>query len=183
MKKIILLIILFISVNIIYSQNIPQPKNNQLYTEFTSTRTAKYLKKPLTANGFIVMDGLNNFLFKQTDPVLIEIKKIKGKITYKKGDNDPIEIDSKAQEFLIIFDNPENINKNFDIKKEIINKKDFYTVTPKNGSNENIIKILITAVEDKIEIIEIYFTNGSKHTYKFRNTVTGKKPDEKYFKK
>ena len=62
-KKLIFLILFLHCFVLIFSQTLPQPENNQLYTEFISYRTAEYLKNPIISTGYIVMDGRDKFLF------------------------------------------------------------------------------------------------------------------------
>lgn len=176
-----LIIIIFLLSNfIIFSQEqLPQPKNDQLYTEFVSYRYASYLKKPLAGSGYIAMDGKNKFIFKQIKPVIIEIKKNENKTTFKRGATEPIEIDEMENELFFLFGEQKNINQIYDISKKVINNKDNYYIVPKE--KQNISNITLIGLDDKIEKIEIFFNDNSKIIYEFKNTVTGIKPDEKYF--
>ena len=177
-RRIIFIIFIFFNLNI-FSQQLPQPKNDQLYTEFISSRYASYLKKPLIGSGYIAKDGKDKFIFKQIKPVNLEIKKMNNKVTYKRGTSDPVEISNVDNELFFLFDDPEKTGQFYNIDKKVVNKKDNYYLAPKD--KQNISRIIIIGIEDIIERIEIYFSDNSKIIYDFKNTVTGKKPDEKYF--
>ena len=179
--KITFLIAFFYLQNL-YTIELPHPENDQLYTDFVSYRFANYLKKPIIGNGYIVMDGKNKFLFKQIDPINIEIRKVDDKILYKVKDNQPIEISNDQDEnIMFIFYNSDLSNKNFDIQKKLNNNnKDFFNIIPKE--KKNIINIEIISMLDKVEKITIYFINNSTLIYEFKNSITGKKPSEQFFK-
>lgn len=178
-KRFILLILLFNSIFMVFSADLPQPKNNRLYTEFVSYRTANYLKKTIISSGYIVMDGKSRFLFKQIEPLDIEIRKNEDKITYKREDMEPVEVDTVSNAIIFIFDDPEKLKEKYTIEKTIKNNVDVYSIMPK-GKDE-IKSILIIGIEDKIQEVMVFFKNKTELIYKFSNTVTGTKPDEAHF--
>jgi hypothetical protein len=185
-KKYILTIIFLGLILPLFSQAIPHPKNDRLYTDFTCYRYAAYLKKPIISTGFIAMDGQANFLFKQISPLLIEIRKTGDKIIYKRGDQAPMEFSASSggavgttNSIIFLFDDSGKIKDKYNIVKKSLDGKDEYTVTPKE--KEAVKQIFITAVEDRIETIKMYFADNTSYLYEFKNTVTGVKPDEKYF--
>lgn len=178
-RRLIIIIFLFLNFIIFPQEDLPQPKNSRLFTEFVSYRYAPYLKKPLTGTGYIVMDGKNRFIFKQVKPVIIEVKKIDDKTTFKRGNTEPIEVNEMENELFFLFGDQTNIRRIYDISKKVINNKDNYYVVPKN--KKDISNIFIVGIEDKFERIEINFNDNSKIIYEFKNTVTGIKPDEKFF--
>jgi outer membrane lipoprotein-sorting protein len=165
----------------IYPETLPQPKNDQLYTEFTAKRTSTYLKKPVTGNGYIVMNGKNNFLFRQNTPVLIDVRKKGESLTLKINNNDPIEISSGSDNdnIAFLFDNPINLEKNYYISKTVSAGLDEFLVVPKKASK--IEKIILTATGDMIRTLNVYFRDKTVVNYEFRNTKTGTIPDEKLF--
>jgi hypothetical protein len=181
-----ILIVSFIAFNVlIFSQELPHPKDQQLYTEFTSQRMAAYLKKPIISEGYIVMNGSERFTFKQSKPTLIEIKKTGGKIIYKRENMDPIVMDASGQmtadtdNIMFLFSNDQNIKDKFEINIKKINEKDEFTIIP--NKKEKVDKITVMAIDDKIESIRIQFLNKSTLVYQFKNTVTGVVPDDKFF--
>ena len=178
-KKLIFLILFLHCFVLIFSQTLPQPENNQLYTEFISYRTAEYLKNPIISTGYIVMDGRDKFLFKQDEPISIEIKKNNNIITFKKNGMQAIQVDSLSDDFTFLFDDPEKLKQKYFITKKNINNKEEYSVIPKQ--KENINQIIIITSGDKIEKIDINFNDKTNLVYNFKNTITGTKPDEKYF--
>jgi len=163
-----------------YSQTLPFPKNDMLYTEFVSYKKASYLKNPIKTVGYIVMNGNGNFLFKQISPIVIEVRKKDGRLTFKKENSQPIEIPNSpgGENIAFLFDKNSNYS-NFIITKNVKNNKDFFLVVPKN--QDKIEKIEIVSNDDKIESIILFFKDKSSMTYDFKNTVTGIVPDEKYF--
>ena len=125
------------------------------------------------------MEGLDRFLFIQTKPVYIEVRKISDKITFKKGDMQPIQVDAMSDGIIFIFTDSAKLKEKYTIIKKDINNKQEYLIIPKE--KENISQILIIAIHDKIEKMKIFFNDKSNLVYEFKNTVTGIKPDEKYF--
>ena len=176
-KKIILILLFFQLIILLFPQTIPQPKNNQLYTEFVSYRTALYLKKPIVSRGYIAMDGVEKFIFKQSCPVLVEIRKSNNLITYKRGDSEPIQVDFVSDNIFFIFGESEKIKEKYNVIQN--DNKNKYYLTPKE--KESIKQIIITAIDDIISKIEILFNDKTELVYEFKNTITGIKPDEKYF--
>ena len=122
MKKLVSIFLFFVLFSI-YSQNLttlPHPKNSMLYTEFVSYKKATYLKKPIEMVGYIVMNGENNFLFKQTKPILIEVRKNNNKLTFKKESSPPIEIPNSpnGENIAFLFDKNTNYD-GFNITKSL----------------------------------------------------------------
>jgi len=182
MKKItIISTLMFLSLAVFFAETLNLPKNSQLYTEFKSVKTAKFLKKPLASSGYIVMNGKNNFLYKQTEPFSLEVRKKGLKIILKKDKMDPIEIPSTANgdNIAFLFEGDEAVMSNYNISKKAVSEKDFYTITPKQTGK--IKEISIVGKDDKYESIKLLFTDNSTITYDFKNTTTGTPPDEKYF--
>ncbi len=175
-------IIIFVSAGInLFSQTLPKPKDGKLYTEFTFVRKSKYLKKPIIGSGYIAMDGTEKFIMKQSTPVLIVVRKNNKKMTIKKENNEPIEVDPKASgDIMFLFENDEVINARFNITKQTIEGMDKFMITPK--TKEQIKSINVISTFDKVNTIEITFNDDSNLIYTFKNTLTGITPDEKYFK-
>jgi Outer membrane lipoprotein carrier protein LolA len=178
MKKIFIICVLFLTFQL-FSLELPRPKDDRLFAEYDSFRYAKFLKKPLAGSGYIAMDGKDKFVFIQIKPVSVEIKKSGGRTTYKKGSNMPVDISGMAMDMFFLFESDEKISAGYNVSKVAADGSDNYEITPK--SPDNMINIKVTAKEDKVEKIEIFFKDGSRLIYLFKNAVTGKKPDERYF--
>ena len=126
------------------------------------------------------MDGTNKFVFKQINPVKIEIKKVDKRITYKKGNAEPLTIDGLSDDIFFLFNyDSDNLGAKYNITRKYINNKEVYNIIPKE--KKNIKHIILIAFDDKIEKIKIIFNDKSNLIYEFKNTITGIKPDEKYF--
>lgn len=180
MKKFIILLILFYSINIIVlSRNLPQPQNNQLYTEFNSVRTAPYLKRSIKGSGYIAMDGKEKILFKQEKPLNIEVRKTGIEVTFKRGKMEPINIDLQDNDIMLIFSDVEKLQENYTIDTTKKNNKDTFRLTPKKETR--IKEIIIISNNINIEKLEIFYKDKSTLVYTFHNTITGIKPDERLF--
>jgi hypothetical protein len=181
MKKILFIFILLNLFMFINSENFPQPKNDQLYAEFTAKRTSVYLKQPVTSSGYIVMNGKNNFLFRQNKPVSIDVRRKNDSLTLKINNNEPVEIGSgpDSDNIAFIFNDPENLEKNYYITMTLSGGVNEYLVVPKKASK--IEKIIAMASGDVIRTLNIYFRDKTVLSYEFRNTKTGTAPDEKLF--
>jgi len=174
---------------ILFSNDIPVPENNYLYTDFTFERTSPFLKKPVTGSGRILMDGKNHFIFKQIKPVLITIKKISGEISFQKGDAKPITINAMSDDMdngniaILFSGDSARISELFKLTHSTIQGKDYFELIPRESmlSLKTIQIIHIVSKADKIENIKIEYKNKSTITYSFFNAVTGIKPDEKNF--
>ncbi|HPO48898.1 MAG TPA: hypothetical protein PLO89_01100 [Spirochaetota bacterium] len=179
MKKIIFLFFAFFNLSL-YSQTLPYPDGDALYSEYTSLRSAVYLKKPLVSYGYIVMKGAKNFLFKQTAPIVIEVRQKGDKLTFKKEDTQPIEIPNtqSGDNIAFLFDKDSSLD-NFNVSKSFSNGKDFYLIVPKKI--DKVTKIELVSKKDKVETIKLFFKDKTLLTYEFKNTVTGTLPDEKLF--
>jgi len=180
MKSKIILSLLFINF-LIHSVELPHPKNDCLYTEFDSYRYAKFLKKPIAGTGYIVMDGKDRFVFIQTKPLHVEIRKNGDRVMYKKGNGMAVDVSNMAMDMFFLFEEQDTLNANYDISKNAISDKDEYIVTPKDIINQNLKYIRIIGKLDVFESVELFFNDESKILYIFKNTITGSKPDEKYF--
>jgi hypothetical protein len=178
MKKIYIVYFILTSF-LLFSLELPKPKNDQLFAEYDSYRYSKFLKKPITGSGYLAMDGKDRFVFIQLKPLIVEIRKNGGRITYKKGSNMPIDISNMAMDMFFLFETDENISINYNVIKTAGSEMDSYEIIPK--AEQNLLKIKVTAKEDKVEKIEILFKDDSKIVYFFRNVFTGRKPDEKNF--
>ncbi|OHD24411.1 MAG: hypothetical protein A2Y34_04165 [Spirochaetes bacterium GWC1_27_15] len=183
MKKIIFVFLLFIVTISLYSQKIPHPKNSMLYTEFTAYKSALYLKKPIVSSGYIAMNGLDKFIFKQTKPIVIEVKKRENRMFFKREGMNEIEIsgnnDNSDNIAFLFSTNEDDLKKNFKIEQITTNGKQKYTVTPFKPTKVE--KIEVIGIDDKIENIKIFFKDKSTILYEFKNTITGTSPNEKYF--
>jgi hypothetical protein len=179
--KITLILIMMTITSVLFSETLPQPKNAQLYTEFNSKRTAPFLKKPITSSGYIVMDGKSNFLYKQTNPFNIEVRKKGSKLTFKKDKSEAITLPPTASgdNIAFLFEGDETFLENYDITKKAASNKDLYSIIPKKS--EKVKEIQITGNDDKFESIKLIFNDKSEIFYEFKNTVTGTPPDEKLF--
>lgn len=185
-NKIIFCIIvklLFLKI-FIFSQQLPVPKNYQLFTKYNSIQHSKFFKKEIKSSGYLIMDGKDTFLFKQELPVRVVIKKIGDRIIYKKGDNSSIDIDipDDKKSIFMIFQNSNNIYKYYNVvSSKIDNKNKFkFTITPIKNVINGIDKITMIAVEDKIQQMTLFYKTGYLE-YFFNSTITGTKPDKKYF--
>ncbi len=128
------------------------------------------------------MDG-EKFIFKQNKPVAIEIKKIEDKITLQKENSQPIELDSSSgsnNEIIFLFGNPDMVKDKYKVEKKEAADEDIYTVIP--IKKEKIVLIIVIAKEDKVKKMDIKFLDASNLIYEFKNTVTGVKPNEEFFK-
>ena len=181
MKKKAIIFFFIIFIQVIYAVNLPGPKNDQLYTEFKSTRTSPYLKRPMSSSGYIVMNGKENFLFKQQKPVEINVRKDGEHMTLKIGNNPAVEInpDSGGDNIAFLFNNDGNLDKYYDITQSVSQGYDEYLVIPKKKSK--IEKIIVQGKENIVISIILNFYDRSVITYTFKNTRTGTPPDEKYF--
>lgn len=182
MKKTMIIIFIMISYSVI-SLELPKPDNDMMYTEFISTRKATYLKKENISKGIIVMDGQDKFLYKQTMPFEFSIKKTDDIITYKKGDVPEIQLDSDSgnnNEIMVLFGDNETLNEEYDIKAKKNGEVTEFTLTPRKISKIDYIEVFASG--DKFKSFTIFFKNKSTLSYEFINTMTGTKPDEKYFK-
>jgi hypothetical protein len=162
-------------------ESLPQPKNDRLYSEFTARRSAPYLKRPLLSSGYIAMNGKDKFIFKQTKPSVIEVRKKEDRLTLKINNNAPMEINSNSNgdNISFIFDSPENLEKYYDITKTSADGNDEYQIVPKTRAKVD--RIILTGIGDIILTIDIFFTDKSDILFEFKNTKTGTAPDEKYF--
>ena len=126
------------------------------------------------------MNGNKNFLFKQTKPILIEVRQKNGKLTFQKEKAQPVEIPNSqsGDNVAFLFDKNSSF-ENYNLSKTIQNNKDFFLVIPKKVEKVNKIEIISTS--DKIESIKFYFHDKTTLVYEFKNTVTGTPPDEKLF--
>lgn len=181
MKKNLLFLLFILIGSFIFPETLPQPKNMQLYTDFKAEKKAVFLKKPLISSGYIVINGKNNFIFKQIIPFSLEVRKKDNKLTYKKDKMDPVELPESASgdNIAFLFEGDESILANYNITKKFENSLDYFTIIPKQIGK--IKEILVSAKEDKLITIKLNFTDKSSIFYTFQNTVTGIAPDEKYF--
>jgi hypothetical protein len=178
MKNIFIICILLTAFQL-FSLELPRPKDDRLFAEYESYRYAKFLKKPITGSGYIAMDGKDKFAFIQIKPVSVEIKKSGDRTTYKKGSNMPVDISGMSMDMFFLFESDEKISAGYNVVKSAGSDFDNYDITPKTA--DNITNIKVKAKEDKVEKIEIFFKDGGKIIYIFKNIVTGVKPDERYF--
>jgi len=172
----------------IYSENINEllnSKNRKLYTDFVAVRISPYLKKPKISSGYIVADG-DRFVFKQIEPVKMEIRQKNGLLTIKLPGNSEIVIDSNSNEYsddvMFLFDTNFDFNDNFITKKYIINSKNHYELVPtKPKLAKKISLISLVVIEDRLESMKLTFKNNSTIMYEFKNTVVGVTPNEELF--
>ncbi|MBN2546095.1 MAG: outer-membrane lipoprotein carrier protein LolA [Spirochaetes bacterium] len=179
-KKILISFFIIIPC-LFFGSVLPKPQNNQMYTEYLSYKYTPYLKKPVVSSGIIAMDGKEKFIFKQIKPVAFKIKKVKGKITYKRESMDEIIIENNSSnnDFMFLFDESVDITKDYNVNEKKINDKTEFMILPKNKGKYK--KIIIISNKDKFERLEFYFSDNSNLIYEFTNTVTGKPVDEKVF--
>jgi hypothetical protein len=159
--------------------DIPRPQNDQLYTEFIAHRHAAYLKKPLVSEGIIVLDGQERFLYRQNVPFLIVIKKMGKSVTYQKGSAAPYTVGEVQHDIMVLFEKSDKLTEKYDVTVVKRENDHLYTIIPKLKGDVQ--RILLTAVIDEVKSLELVFADQSRLVYYFKNTVTGKKPDEKLF--
>ncbi len=171
----------------IWAQSLPKPDKDYLYTEFSSVRKLKYVKKPIVSGGYIAMNGKEDFIYRQVTPTLLEIKKIGDTAFYKKANIAPIQIDLSKSNFdesysviFLFYGDDEAVSEYFDITKTFANNLDNYKITPKKQGTIKLISA--TGLGDKLYSIDMTYADGSTLSYRFTNSVTGTKPDDKYFK-
>ncbi|MCG8573132.1 MAG: outer-membrane lipoprotein carrier protein LolA [Spirochaetes bacterium] len=182
MKKLVIFIFTVVSFIPILATELPHPKNNQLYTEYSCSRYTTYLKNPQLSTGIIVLDGEDQFLFQQNQPVQFKVLKNADTIFYQHGNRPAIAIDGEGStnnELMVLFDPSADIQSKYNVTKVKKNNLDHYHIIPKTKSN--IKRMVMLANEDIVITLEIYFTDKSKLIYQFTNTITGEKPDAKYF--
>lgn len=184
LKRAIFVMAFFTVFNFLYTNGLPKPKNNQLYTDYVSYKYTPYLKRPVITTGFIALDGKDKFVFKQLMPVEFVIKRLNEKITFKRAGMAEVVIDkdnSNAEyDFFFLFDEGYELLKEYNlIEKDIANGKKEFLITPKNKSNYS--KIIVIAFDDKFESLELYFNNKTVLRYEFKNSITGQEIDKKYF--
>lgn len=187
MKRVILLPFFYLTFSffMLISQDLPYPKNSQLYTEYICYKYTPYLKKPVISTGYIALNGGDKFIFRQLTPVEFYVKKINEKRVIKRANMDEITLtDSGANseyDFSFLFDSSIDISKNFVVEKKLLNEKDKieFLLAPLKKSIYT--KITLIAYEDKIEKLELYLTNKTILKYEFKNTITGKEIDKKIF--
>lgn len=170
-----------------WAQSLPKPDKDYLYTEFSSVRKLKYIKKPIVSSGYIAMNGKEDFIYRQETPTLLEIKKIGDAAFYKKANIDPIQIDLSKSNFdesysviFLFYGDDKTVGEYFDITKTFADNLDNYKILPKKQGTIKLISA--TGLGDKLHSIDMIYADGSTLSYKFSNSVTGTKPDEKYFK-
>ncbi len=180
LKNYFIFFLLFLNF-LLFSNELPQPKDNLLYTEFVSYKYSPFLKKPGISSGIIAMDGKEKFIFKQLKPVIFILKKIDGRFTFQRQNTKEVAVDGETydNDFMMLFGDSNKLAESFNIVENKVNTKSIFTITPK--TENKILKMIITAKGDAFEKIEMLFNDNSKLIYEFRNTVTGKKPDEKIF--
>ena len=171
----------------IWVQSLPKPDKDYLYTEFSSVRKLKYVKKPIVSSGYIAMNGKEDFIYRQETPTLLEIKKIGDAAFYKKENIAPIQIDLSKSNFdesysviFLFYGDDEKVSEYFNITKTFKNNIDYYDIYPKKQGT--IKQVSATGLGDKLYSIDMTYADGSTLSYKFANSVTGTKPDDKYFK-
>jgi len=187
-KKNISILFIILLFSPLYSEDINEllnSKNRKLYTDFVAVRVSPYLKKPKVSSGYIVADG-DRFVFKQTEPVKMEIRQKNGLLTIKLPGNSEIVVDSSSNEYsddvMFLFDTNFDFNDNFIIKKYIINNKNHYELIPtKPKLAKKISLISLVALEDRLESMKLTFKNNSSIMYEFKNTVVGVTPNEELF--
>jgi hypothetical protein len=178
-KKVFLFLIMSALIVPLFSDEIPRPKNEQLYTDFVSYRIDVDQKRSVMSSGYIVMDGVRKFLYKQVIPVMIDFRRNGDKMTFKKENMERIDIDEISNGIIIIFDYPDKIKEEFDIKKSFVNDKEQFNAVPKEIEDVDSIKIIASG--DKIIKIVVQYTDGSFLVHEFMNMVTGVRPDDIYF--
>ena len=188
-KKILVLFMLFFAFHS-FAADFPRPANDQMFTEYISEKKMKYVKKPITAAGKIIMYSKDELVYTQDEPAAFVVTKTAKAVTYQREKMAPIRIDlsdnsaAAGQNFDIIalFGDDKQVRRYYDIAVTDENGVNHYTITPKNESKIKQMNAL--AVGDKLSSLIIFYVDGSTLKYTFRNTITGTKPAdyEKYFK-
>ena len=73
----------------------------------------------------------------------------------------PVDISNMSMDMFFLFEEPDVLNANYDIIKNIANDKDEYTITPKQKNNLKFLKV--TGKEDIFEKVELYFNDEIKN--------------------
>lgn len=190
MKKLFLSAVLFVSfIASAQEVSIPFPKNGQLYTEYTSRKSSPYMKKVIESSGWIAQDG-DKFAFYQETPSVMKVVNNGDEITLKIGNNKPMKMKAPAGsegEFngmnLIFTGDTQEINRTFNINSENAGSKVRYFLQPKVGGGAigKLESMYFVSTQDKLEVLEIKYKNGTEIKFKFFNTVTGEHIDEKKF--
>ncbi|MBQ1998474.1 MAG: hypothetical protein II258_04150 [Spirochaetales bacterium] len=190
MKKLFLLSFLFLSF-FVFGQDvsIPRPKNELLYTEYTSRKSSPYIKKIIESTGWIAKDG-ENFAFFQETPSLLKVVNKGDEMSLKIGNNKPMKMKKSAagngefNEVNILFTaDTAELNRVFAINCEAAGEKMRYFLQPKSkdGAIGKIEYMRFVSIDDKLEKLEMKYKNGTVLEFKFFNTVTGEFIDEKKF--
>lgn len=182
-----LVLIISICVQVICAKELPVPDHYFLYTDFSSQRSSPFLKKTVDGSGYIVMNGKEEFAFKQKTPAEITIVRKNGVISFRKGNAAPIIIASSSEDAensaltLLFSGDTEKIHEIFSIEENTYEEMDQFTLTPKEGQKTfaSISSIFIESSGDKIKKMELHYKNKTSLSYQFYNSVTGKVPDEK----
>ena len=189
MQKKCFFIVLFLVPFSMFAADFPRPTNNLMSTEYVSEKKMRYVKKPITAAGKILMYSQDELVYTQDEPAAFVVTKTAKAVTYQREKMAPIRIDlsdpsAAGQNFDIIalFGDDEQVSRYYDIDVSDEGGVSHYTITPKNESKIRQMNAL--AVGDKLSSLIIFYNDGSTLKYTFRNTVTGAKPAdyEKYFK-
>lgn len=181
-KKTIFCFTFLLCAGFIFAQQLPTPKNNQMYTEYTSEKKVKYVKKPIISTGKIIMFDKNSFVFTQDSPAAFTVTKKNNTITYKRPNMSAMQFDANDKSFtensdfqiMSFFDGNASIDTFYNIQQNVADGINHYVVTPKNPSK--ISEIRITAQDDKLSTLIIVFSDNSTLKYTFKNTITGVKP-------
>lgn len=190
MKRIFLLI--FLSVTFFAMSEdiaIPRPKDDLLYTEYTSRKSSPYIKKVIESSGWLAKDG-EKFAFYQDTPSVMKVVNKGDEMSLKIGNNKPMKMKVSAAgggeysdvNILFTADTAE-INRIFTINCEAVGSKMRYFLQPKvkDGAVGKLEFMRFVGTGDKLEKLEMKYKNGTMIEFKFFNTVTGESIDEKKF--
>lgn len=192
MKKFFLLTFLFtVFVGMAQEIDIPRPKNDLLYTEYTARKSSPYIKKVIESSGWVAKDG-KKFAFFQETPSVIKVVNNGDEMSLKIGNNKPMKMKvasggGAGAEFadvnILFTADTAEINRVFTISCEPVGNKMRYFLQPKtkDGALGKVEFMRFVSTDDKLEKLEMKYKNQTMIEFKFFNTVTGEVIDEKIF--
>ena len=138
-----------------FAADFPRPTNNLMSTEYVSEKKMRYVKKPITAAGKILMYSKDELVYTQDEPASFVVTKTAKAVTYQRQNMAPIRIDlsdpsaaGQHLDIIALFGNDEQVKQYYDIAVTDEDGVSHYTITPKNESKIKQMNAL--AVGDKL---------------------------------